>query len=189
MAKDKKLFSKIVMIVFMLLIVVGFTVPLFNLGGNTNENGYVEPRLCQSDPDCYLTCDDLPVKVMCSQNLCVQNACDEYNLYPYQEESLTFMLKVEVEGEKIYLADRGNSLDFFTRFEEEEVQIFTSDLPLGDLFSRIGISLNTECLVVGSKAYCQDDEKELSLSVNGEDNYQFNNFVPQEGDVVEVVYS
>lgn len=191
MAKSKKLFSKIVMIAFLLMVVIGFTIPLFNLGGDSPDKTptYLEPRLCQADPDCYLICDDQPMKVLCLQNLCQINSCREYNLYPYRAEPLKFDLSIEVEGEVLDLSLYSNLLDFFTSFEEDKVEVFTTGLSLGRVLEKAGVSLEGGCLTVGGKQSCPSEEKELKLRLNGEEFYDYNYYVPKEGDLVEIVYS
>lgn len=190
MAKREKLLSKIVMILFMLLIVVGFTVPLFSLSGDDNGiPSYVEPRLCQADPDCYLVCDNTPMKVLCLQNMCQINSCEEYNLYPYQEEAVSFYLSIEVDNEMIDLSLHSNSLDLFTKFIGDKVEVYTSGLSLGHILEKVDISVNGQCLTVSGEEYCSGDGKELSLSLNGEEFYDVDYYVPQEGDLVEIEYS
>ena len=84
MAKRKKSqrVYKIGMLVLLALIVLGFTIPGFIDPTGEDQQVNVEPRLCQSDADCYLLCDDVPEQVLCSQNMCVRNSCQEYDLYP-----------------------------------------------------------------------------------------------------------
>ena len=66
MAKDKKLFSKILLIFLMIMIAAGFTIPMLDFEDKVYA---VEPRVCQQDSDCYLVCGDTPLKVFCSQNI------------------------------------------------------------------------------------------------------------------------
>lgn len=214
------------MLVFMLLIVVGFTVPLFNLGGEPaaeEASNYAEARLCQADSDCYLICGEQPKKVLCLQNLCQLNACGEYELYPYQEEPLKFSLSVQVEGKEakggegtnivegeafdktLDLSLYSNSLDMFTKFKGSSVEVHTAGLSLSHILEKAGISLEGKCLLVGGESYCTDEkgdggeeergdkngngEKELKFMLNGEEFYDYNYYVPQEGDKVEIIYS
>ena len=83
--KSKSLIRKTIVIVFMALIVLGFTVPGFLHSNDENNNYAVEPRLCKTDAECYLTCDDLPVKVLCAENICQQNSCEEYAIFEFTE--------------------------------------------------------------------------------------------------------
>src|SRR3989338_5061445 len=116
MVKTEKLFSKIIMIVFLVLIVLGFTIPGFINNPNPGAaQSKVEPRLCKSDADCYLTCDNQPWRALCWQNLCQQNECGpsyfEYDVEPAVE----FKLEVETKN-KIILTERTNSQNFFVEF-------------------------------------------------------------------------
>ena len=79
--KDKKLFSKILLILFLLMIVLGFTLPGFL--EFDEETQYIEPRICQNDADCYLMCEDIPVEVLCSQNLCQKNYFEQSRVQRY----------------------------------------------------------------------------------------------------------
>ena len=114
MAKTEKLFSKIFMVVFLVMLILGFTIPGFLNSGNSNPQvSQVEPRLCTTDSDCYLICDDKPIASLCFKNLCQQNGCSEYSLYPYQNSPLTFGLKVDVEEKEIDLQEGYDSKNFY----------------------------------------------------------------------------
>jgi hypothetical protein len=189
MAKREKMLSKVVMIAFMLMIVVGFTVPLFNLGGQDPNVSVAEPRLCQTDSDCYLMCDENPRKVLCSQNLCQQNECEEYSLYPFREDSITFSLIINVFGGKTPLVLRNAGKDLFIGSEGEEVSVFSSGISMNKVLEKFNMGLNPECLFVGTQAYCNDKENELVFNVNGEVVYTLGDYVAQEGDAVEISYS
>ena len=187
MAKDKKLFSKIVLVILTLLIVLGFTVPGFI---NETDNGqYVEPRICKTDADCYLMCDEAPVKVLCSQNLCMQNACDEHQLYPFVDEVVEFSLVVKVNAVNKDLSLLSNTQDLFVKFSEGKVQMFSSGISLGQVLSKVKTKVDAECLTVNSENYCNSGEKEVKLMVNGERSYSYSDYVPEVGDEIEVVYS
>ncbi len=189
MVGSKKWFSKIVLIIFLLLVVIGFTVPLFNLGGEEENAGYAEPRLCQADPDCYLNCGETPVKVICLQNLCGMNSCEEYNPYPYQEEPLRFSLSVEVEGKAVDLSLHSHPLDLFTKFSNHSVDVYTSELPLGRILEKAGISMDSRCLTVSSEEYCLSEGEKRQLTLNEEEFYGDNFYAPQEGDIIEIKYA
>ncbi len=188
MAKVEKLFSKIVVIVFLVLIILGFMIPGFLHNNQPVENTYVEPRLCQSDADCYLTCNDTPVAVLCSQNLCVQNACDEYSLYEHGVGS-TFTLDVVVEGVSIDIASRAVDSNIFVTFNDGQVQTHSPTLALRHVLDKVGIQMNSQCILVDAVHHCSDGEKQLQLLVNGEESFAAENFIPSDGDVVKVVYS
>lgn len=166
--KKEKLFSKIVVIVFLVMIAIGFMVP-GSINSDDDSPGYVEPRICQVDADCYLICEDVPVKVLCSQNLCIQNSCSEGNYYPFNSNPLTFELVVEKDDFDLI----GKDEDLFVKFSNGVVRLYSSGLSLGHVLEKVGLSI---------------DSSLADVFVNGEKNYAYSEFVPEEGDVVKVVY-
>lgn len=185
---NKKLFSKVVMIAFLLMIVVGFTVPLFDLGGQPPEQ-QGQPRLCQSDTDCYLVCNGAPETVLCSQNLCVKNSCEEYNLFTYREQPVTFSFTLALDDKEIRLAERSNSKDLFVTLNGSSVEVHSPQLNLAHVLEKAGMVLTGPCVTFDGQQYCSDGEKTLRLLVNGQEEFAPQYYVPQEGDIVEVVYS
>jgi hypothetical protein len=165
MAKDKKLFSKILLILFLIMIVLGFTLPGFL--EFDDENQYVEPKICQTDADCYLMCDDNPIEVLCSQNLCQQNSCTEGSYYTYTEEAVTFSLEVEIDDELIDLDNQSNDKDIFVKFDND-VKLYSS-LNINHVLEKLGLN------------------SKFNLFVNDEESYDYT-YLPQEGDKVMVVY-
>lgn len=189
MPKDKKLFSKIFILAILFLMVIGFSVPLFNLGGNnSNQPQQAEPRLCQSDSDCYLVCDDKPLTILCSQNLCLQNDCNEYALYPFQETPVTFNLKIEVDTTELDLATRTDPKDLMIKFGKD-VQLFSWGMPLVFILEKVDMTLNENCLTVGTQAYCTNDNGKLQFLLNGNETLPNPQYYPKEGDEIEIRYS
>ncbi len=178
------------------MIVLGFTVPLFNLGNQPadQQQQAAEPRLCQADADCYLLCEDKPVEVLCRQNLCQQNGCEEAAVYPYAEKPVSFNLNLVMEGQAINLMNRSNSNDFFVKVEEtpdskgSSAHIHTLEFPLALILEKLDIGLTSECLFLDKQSYCNDDKKQLRLLVNGEESFQYGELVPGEGEKVEIRY-
>ena len=123
--KKEKLFSKIIIVLFLIMIAVGFMIP-GSIDSNNDSQGYVEPRICQVDVDCYLICEDKPVKVLCSQNLCVQNTCEEGNYYSFNDNPLSFELVVEGNGTSLDLI--GKDEDLFVKFSGNQVSLYSSGL-------------------------------------------------------------
>src|SRR3989344_4739198 len=181
MPKDKKLFSKIFIIFILLLMVVGFSVPLFNLGGNgsTDPTKKAEPRLCTTDSDCYLVCDDKPLTILCSQNLCLQNACNEYALYPFREMPVNFNLNVEIDNAEIDLASRTDPKDLMVKFGEK-VQVFSWGLPLVFILEKVDMTLNENCLTVDNQQHCDNGGKKLQFLLNGNETLPNPNYYPKE---------
>ena len=183
-----QLLSKIGIIVFLALIVLGFTVPGFlNQNPETNPTTRTEPRLCQTDADCYLICQSQPLRVLCSQNLCQQNSCEEGPLFKYEESSRKLTLDVSLYGERINLtAPAGN---FFATFSENEVQAFALGMTLQQILEKTLVSFNNQCLNINGQSYCRNESDELQLLVNGNRSFSYENYVPQDGDKIKVDYS
>jgi hypothetical protein len=168
--KRKNLFGKIVIILFLIMIAVGFMIP-GSIDSNDGSQGYIEPRICQVDADCYLICEDSPVKVLCSQNLCVQNSCEEGNYYSFNDNPLTFELIVEENDTSVDLI--GKEEDLFIKFNGNVVSLYSSGLSLGHILEKVGLVIDSE----SSTVY-----------VNHEQNYAYSELVPKGGDKVRVVY-
>lgn len=193
--KDKKeerriLIRKIVIITFLVMVVIGFTVPgILDFG---DEQQYVPPRMCQNDADCYLECDGQPVAALCSQNLCAQNSCKEQAFYPYNTTPLLFTLGVKINDKTLNLANRSNANDFFVKFSgmpgEEQVSVYASNLALKEVLEKARVQMSGLC-VITNQSYCTNEKEQLQMFVNGNASYSFGEYVPQEGDKVEVLYS
>ena len=196
MGKNKDTWKKAGVLIFLGLIVLGFTVPGFI--NPTEDNNFVseEPHLCKNDAECYLTCDDLPVKVICLENLCQQNSCEEYNPFPFGEGGLDFELSIDIEGKEIELENRKNAIDIFVDFEKKGVNYKviqqTSRLPLSSILEKANLKLVDRCLVVDSSIYCESDENinssKSALYVNGEPVDLFERYIPKQGDIIEMSF-
>lgn len=177
------------MIAFLVMIVLGFSVPLFNLGGNTDQSTQqIQPRLCQHDAECYLTCGDAPVEVLCQQNLCVQNSCTEFNPFPYRQQAEEIALSVIINGAPLSLQNR-HAQDLFVRFEGGMAKLYAQGLSLADLVEKAGIIFAEQCLTIEGTKYCTDADSTLEVLVNGEKTYLFGRYVPKEGNEIKIVYS
>ncbi|MEK6938698.1 MAG: hypothetical protein AABX04_06660 [Nanoarchaeota archaeon] len=190
MKKEERsiLIRKIVIIVFLVMLIIGFTVPsLLDLEGEQNKIN--EPRICKNDAECYLMCgDNKPVAVLCSRNLCVQNGCEESSLYAFNVTPITFSLAINIDGEEQDLINRTNGQDMFVKFNGPSVQMYSPEISLKQVLEKANILLNSQCLTL-NQTYCTNTEKELKLLVNGNITYTYENYVPQEGDKVELRYS
>lgn len=187
MAKTEKLFSKIIMILFLIMIVVGFTIPGF-IQNTDNTAAPVDQRLCTTDADCYLLCNDVPEAVLCYKNLCSKNTCEEYNYYPLTINPLTFSLTVIVDGKSINLTERSSSQDLFVNFIDDHIIIFSPGLSLNNVLDKAGIILEG-CLIIDKMSYCSDDHSTLEMVVNSEKSLQYGSYLPKEGDMITVIYS
>lgn len=179
MVKTEKLFSKVVMIVFLVMLVLGFVIPA--ILNNTSSDSGVEPRMCNTDADCYLLCEDKPINVLCLQNLCLINSCEEKSYYEYNQDSLSFTINIE----NVTLEERGNDRNVFVKFKGNEVHSFASKLSLYYILEKANLILDTQCLTFDQKQYCSSD---LQMKVNGNESTAFGNYIPEEGDVIELEY-
>ncbi|MBI2669477.1 hypothetical protein HYX14_06570 [Candidatus Woesearchaeota archaeon] len=178
----EKLLSKVVMITFLVMIVIGFTIPSF-LQSNDGKAA-AEQRICQTDTECYLMCEDIPVAILCSGNLCIQNSCKEKSLYPFQQNPLAFSLGVEVDGQTVNLTANPNN--FFVKFNPTE--IFSSGISLNQILDKAGMRLEGLCLQTPQGKYCNEKEKEVQVWLNGNRTYNYN-YVPVQGDTIKIIYT
>ncbi len=177
----EKLFSKVMMIAFLVMLIIGFTVPAFLQSDNGKPAA--EQRICQTDTECYLMCEDVPVPVLCSGNLCVQNSCEEKALYPFQQNPLAFSFDVEINGSAVNLTSNPNN--FFVKFNPLEV--FSTGVSLNQILDKAGMKLDGLCLQTPQGKYCNDKEKEVQVWVNGNRTYNYN-YVPLQGDTIKIVF-
>ena len=190
--KIDKLFSKALMIIFLVLLVLGFTIPGFINSGNNVDNSQisaVEPRLCRTDADCYLICDDQPIASLCFKNSCQQNACGEYSLSPYQKGPIIFSMAVDLEGEIIDLLTRTDPGNFYVLFKDDRVEAFSNSLNLQQVLEKGKIILTDTCLIIDQTSYCNNINKEVKILVNGNETMAGGFYRPKEGDMVKVSYS
>ena len=179
--KKNNLLSKIVMIGFLVMIILGFMIPGF-IDVNEQDNGVVQPRLCNLDSDCYLLCGEKMVKVLCSENLCQQNSCEQAVYYPFSEEALEFSLSVKAE-EEINLAERIKQGNIFVTFEDDKVKSF-SDLTLKIILEKFALYFNSNCLYVDNEEFCSDEG--IVINVNGKKTYAYEFYAPKQGDLIEI---
>jgi len=180
MAKTEKLFSKVIIIVFLVLLILGFVVPGI-LNSSSSDSTKTEPRVCSSDADCYLSCDSEPQTVLCLQNLCLINSCQEKSYYQYIPTPISFTLSIE----NVTLQNRSNDKDFFVKFNGNKVQVFTAKFSLYHILEKARIIFDTQCLTFDQNQHCS---KELMMEINGQNSTVFGNYIPQEGDVIKVSY-
>ncbi len=168
------------------MLVVGFSFPLFQLGGNEDASAQqLSPqRVCQSDADCYLTCDGKPLAVLCSQNLCQQNSCREGSRYALQEEPSAVRLQAAAGGENIPLRERFVQGNFFVRIGEQEgnIEIYAPGLFLPQILEKFNLGMGEGCLYVGQQPYCNS----LEVLVNGKEDSFPEYYTPQEGDTITI---
>ena len=189
--KQKQKIKQVGMIILLVLITLGFTVPGFLHSQNADSyqgNVQTDSRLCQSDTDCYLMCDDIPQEVLCTQNLCLRNSCDEISLYPKLSTPVSFQLSVEVNSQELDLQNRYNQNNFLVSFANGFVNVHKSGLSLRHIIDKVNLRLTNECLYDGGASYCSDAEYVVELFVNNEKSFVYENYKPKEGDVVKIAY-
>lgn len=179
MKKTEKLFSKVIIVVFLVMLVLGFVVP--GILNNSSDSAAIEPKMCNTDADCYLFCEDQPVTVLCLQNLCLVNSCEEKSYYEYDQNPVSFTINIE----NVTLEERSNERDVFVKFSGNKVQSFTSKLSLYYILEKTNLILDTQCLTFDKKQHCSGD---LQMKVNGNESTAFGNYIPQEGDLIEIDY-
>lgn len=185
---NSETWKKVGMTIFLLLIIVGFTIPAFLNNNSSNTVKTAEPRLCQTDADCYLTCDDTPVAVLCTQNLCLQNACEEYSVYPLEQQGTSFHLEVKINTTTVDLSARSKPQNFFVTFTGNQVQMFSSGLTLNHVLDKVNLQLNEQCLYLDAVSYCSDAKQEVHVLVNGNQTFDYGAYVPKEGDNIQILY-
>lgn len=170
MVKSKQKITQVLMIIFLFLIVVGFTIPGFlNFG---EDQAYIEPRICQNDAQCYLMCGENqnePVAVPCSQNLCLRNDCNEPSFYSYQLEPIMFQLTVS----NLSLEKLSNPSNIYVVFKGQEVKVFTAGFSLAQILERINVDFS---------------EKVMNVSINGDVSAYYSGYIPKEGDKIILTY-
>ncbi len=176
MARKKINWRKLSLYVFLVLFVIGFTVPGFLDFGDENQQKVFEKRFCQNDADCYLICADVPTKVFCSENLCQQNSCEEEPIFPLSETPSNFRLEVvlsnETGNQTLNLEEISNPKDIFIKFSGDNVQLYSSGLSLSNILEKVNLP-----------------KKKFNLFINGNQSYSTENYVPEEGDDIKLVYS
>jgi hypothetical protein len=194
MNRKKKINQRIkqgLLLIFLAMIVLGFTVPGF-IGSNQGDSSFepAEARLCQSDSDCYLDCNDNPLAILCSQNLCLQNSCEEGSLYALHSANKEFNFEIVVNGEKLELLSRINIQDFFITFNDNgNVDLSSSGLALRHVLDKVKVQYDGNCISFDNVQYCSNVDAELNLIVNGEKSLAGPHFIPSDGDIVKIVYS
>ncbi len=181
----KKRWYRIGILIFLAMVVIGFVVPGVLYSGE-DPASRIEPRLCQTDADCYLMCDELPQKVLCSQNLCVRNSCTEQDFYNYTSPQ-NFQLKIIINGTNVDLPARSNSGNMYITFGEPTA-VYAEGLSLAQVLEKVNIALTAECITLDT-TYCQNDKNTLVINVNGNQSFSYQSYVPQAGDRIEIIYS
>ena len=169
--KRREKLIKTITVIFLILVSLGFMVPGFLDFGDDSYSGYVEPRLCQTDSDCYLMCGEdgsEPQTVLCSNNLCQKNSCDEYNPYTFQSNPITFSLQVE----DLDLETLINPNNLFVQYSSGNVQLYAADLSLNHVLEKIDYLFPVQ----------------MDLEINGEQSEYYGSYLPKEGDIIIISF-
>ncbi len=199
MSKTRNLVGKVFMIAFLVMVVVGFTVPIVLNNISPESDTYVEPRVCQTDMQCALDCNGQPIAVLCSQNLCQQNSCTQLGYYPFTEKPMVFSLQIDAGNGTIDLASRTDASNFFVTFADvnkkeenkeqikiEQIKVYAAGLTIAQILEKVKITPNAQCVTI-DQTYCTTDTKKWIMNVNGQESPLFD-YTPQEGDVIGLVY-
>ncbi len=182
--KDNKRWIKIATLVLLGLMVIGFSVPGF-IDFQKKETP-VEQRVCQNDADCYLLCNDIPQKALCSQNLCQQNACGEKTYYPFELIPKSFTLVTRFNSTILDLSSRSDSRNMFVVFQGHKAKVYSSNMSLAQVLEKAKIQIDSKCLTLGEKKHC---DGRMQMRVNGTETYSYGDYLPKENDLIEVIYS
>lgn len=196
MARKKIDWKKYVLIALMAFIAIGFMLPgalyFGSEAGSDSDYGNGEnDKICRFDTDCYLQCDDGLKTVMCNQNLCDINSCEQYQLFEYDPAGNSVEIKITIDGDELDLEDYllfTYDENFFVEFLGFDVTVHTTGLTLNNVLERIGMSLDSNCLNIGEESYCRSNEFELTLNVNDEENFYYGDYTLTKGDIVEIIY-
>lgn len=175
--------------IFLILMAIGFTVPGFLDFGDSSSPSPARP--CQSDADCYLMCDEVPLAVLCYQNLCQQNACTETSAFPYESSPKTAGLEIVINGTKLNLKEQAEKLNlnnFFVKFQEDSFAFFSSSLTLNQVLDKLRMKLTSSCLAREEALYCRDDKSELEIFINQNQSYSYGEYNIQPNDQIKITY-
>lgn len=189
MEKKNNLY-KFLMYLFLVLVVIGFTLPSFL--DVEEEQTSVSPRICQADADCYLICDEKPLAVLCYHNLCQQNSCQEASSFPYQAAQNQLQLEILINQTKLDLKEQFEKLslnNFFVEFQKDSLVAKAPNLSLSHLLDQLGMKIDAFCLKTKEESYCQDKEHQLALFVNSNRSYSYGDYEIKDGDKIKIIYN
>lgn len=177
------------MITFLILIIVGFTVPVVLNNVKPSSAKSIEPRLCTNDAQCSLTCDEQSLPVFCSNNLCQQNSCDESPLFPFQPIPVEFTLMIILDNRTIDFSNRTSSDNFYVTFNKNTVYLSASSLSLNNVLEKVGMAIKNQCLFMDSTSYCTTTQKNLTMIINRNSTFPYGEYIPQPQDNILIQYS
>ncbi len=188
-------FQKVAVIVFLVFLVLGFTVPGIFFVVQDEEPLLSQPQpqlvLCRSDADCTLTCAEQAVPVLCYRNTCQQARCDDVSpVGSYGSAEHTVTLRLEVGNQTIAVADRfreTSNQSYITKTADGQLTTHAT-LTLAQVLDKLQIGLNGDCLFLDGKAYCRD-QGDLTLLINGQANAPYADYVVQDGDDLLITYT
>ena len=192
--RKKKTWKEYSVIFLMVAITLGFMLPGALYFGSDQQdqsnNNDPKTKVCSSDTDCYLTCDNELKSVMCYQNLCEIDSCEQYQIHKFLIGGLNINLEVIVNEELVNLEDRQSVGNFFVSVSEKNnINLFSEELQLNHVLEKLDIYFKGGCLVVDSELYCNNEENKLMMIVNGEKNYAYENYFLVTNDDIIISYS
>ena len=72
---------------------------------------------------------------------------------------------------------------------DKVVHVHARNLKVGFFFNTIGMNFDSECFSLETnEEFCNDDENKLRFFVNGEENFEFGEYVPRDLDRILITY-
>ena len=71
---------------------------------------------------------------------------------------------------------------------DKVIHIESKGITLGHFFNTLGMKFTSNCFVNEATEYCDSSIKHLFLFVNGERNYEMDNYIPKNEDRILVIY-
>jgi len=187
-------FKKLSVIFLLVLLVLGFTLPgiFFFVGDDSSDYPGADDnlRVCSGDSDCTLVCDNSEQVVLCYRNTCQQNTCDGVSYIEYGSAETKVSLDITAGNETLDLSKHTSlfSDDLYVTFEDNQVVTHAEGLTLNHILDKLSMGLTTSCLIVGQNGLCEPNG-ELNLIINGQTNDPYGEYVVQDGDELEIIFT
>ena len=105
-----------------------------------------------------------------------------------------FDFKVFLEGEEVdFDRDEFDTVNRFIHLHLENVQgdkvvhVHARDLEIGFFFNSLGMKFSSECFETDDEQFC-NEEKKLRFFVNGEENFEFGEYIANDLDRILITY-
>ncbi len=174
----------------LILITLGFLIPGFIQPQEEPVNPS-DVKVCSSDNDCYLTCDNKLTSVLCFRNICEIDSCESAPQYEFSEVPEDISIAITLEGEELNLNDRFTQFGvgtFFVNFRQDGAELYTTRVPLGYILENVGIRIQNSCLIIDAQSYCEDEltQNTLRTKVNGQERFLSEDLLISRGDALTI---